>query len=709
MFYELQFRNAIVSDAIAFYDANITKNLIESDFFFRDAENNFVSVPDFLGLSTPCSFSAFIDRWAENVIIDQNQKNVRDISVLRETLLETYSEGKREYVINYWAENLDGKKLYLIHRFLLTRNELGDICVLSIIKDYTRLKEIDDENLKTELEQYAYTDPVTGGYNYIRFKEKLKDYDTSGSIICLDIHSFKTINSICGVTRGDEVIKNIWECILLSIETERGDLAAHINADHFIIFLPTADENSIVRKMRNITVALMVISVDLDVPQIQPYFGVSRWSPEKKIEMAYNEAITAKHNAKYQHEMDYAFFNEEDVNRLIYEKSLVDSFEDALLKKEFNIWFQPKYTPKTKRIVGAEALVRWIKDDGSIIRPNDFIMLFERNNIIRKLDEYIFRNVCIYQKHWLNQGKNIVPVSVNLSRASLYYKGVADQYKRITEVVGIDPKWVPIEITESAAVAEECVKEAIDRFHALGFSLHMDDFGTGYSSLASLNMLHFDTMKLDKSLVDFIGQFDGNRLIEHTISLAKELGIQVTAEGVETEAQVKFLRNIGCDNIQGFFYSKPVPSAKYEELLDREVFENCEEKVNPVEEHINEFNHGFTKPVLYSFVVNLTQDRVSDLTEHLDWSLETSLKPESYSHAVKLLAETHLCASDRERFYKNFSRNNILDSFGGIEETKIVEYVRGIKGKLCRMRSVLHTFRVEESDEVWLYIKIFSL
>ena len=104
--------------------------------------------------------------------------------------------------------------------------------------------------------------------------------------------------------------------------------------------------------------------------------------------MSYNEAITAKHNAKNQQDIDYAFFNEEDINRLVHEKELIDSFENAILKKEFNVWFQPKYTPKTKRIVGAEALVRWIKEDGTIIRPSDFIMLFERNNIIRKLDEH---------------------------------------------------------------------------------------------------------------------------------------------------------------------------------------------------------------------------------------------------------------------------------------------------------------------------------
>lgn len=712
LFYETQFRNAIVSDAVSFYDVNVSKDLIENDFFFRDDKNNFVSVPEYLGLSAPCKFSDFVYRWSKTMIPDLTQKPLRNILNLRDTLLEIYEEGRRELVIDYWAEIAKGRKIFFNQRFLLTKNEAGEIYALSIVKDNTKLRESDDELIKKELEKYAYSDPLTHGYNYIKFKEKLKEQGIPGSIICLDIHSFKAINSICGVTRGDDVIKNIWECILLSIDKDKGDLAAHINADHYIIFIPTTDEEKIIEKLKDISVMLMIISIDLDLPQIKPYFGISKWSPGKKIEMSYNEAITAKHNAKNQQDIDYAFFNEEDINRLVHEKELIDSFENAILKKEFNVWFQPKYTPKTKRIVGAEALVRWIKEDGTIIRPSDFIMLFERNNIIRKLDEHIFRNVCIFQKHWLDSGKRIVPISVNLSRASLYYKGVADQYKRITEVIGIEPKWVPIEITESAAIAEESVKDAIDKFHALGFSLHMDDFGTGYSSLASLNMLHFDTMKLDKSLVDFIGEFDGNRLIEHTISLAQELGIQVTAEGVENERQVQFLKNIGCDNIQGFFYSKPVPAETFEKLLEMEILDSAQESANEpglIEEHISEFNHGFNKPVLYTLMINLTEDKITDFTENGDWCIETSLDPSCYSDAIKSLANDLVYEGDREKFLKTLDRGRLLDSFGGVEDTTVIEYRRRMKEDFCKMRGIVHTFKVAGSECVWLYIKIFCL
>ncbi len=310
LFYESQFRNAILSDAVSFYDANITKDSIENEFFFRDEENDFISIPDFIGFSTPCKFSDFIERWCYAMVPDMSQKALRDIPNLRQTLLKVFEEGKREYVLNYWGESVSGKKVYFNHQFLLTKNELDEVCALSIIKDYTQMHAIDDEYMHSELELLAYQDPITQGYNYIKFKEKLKEDGRPGSIICLDIHSFKIINSICGVSKGDEVIKNIWDALIISLDMDKGDLAAHINADHFIIFLPTTDKDVIVHKLKNLSLSLIVISVDLDIPQLQPYFGVSRWDAGKKIEMAYSEAITAKHNAKQQQNVDYAFFDE---------------------------------------------------------------------------------------------------------------------------------------------------------------------------------------------------------------------------------------------------------------------------------------------------------------------------------------------------------------------------------------------------------------
>lgn len=713
LFYESQFRNAIVADAVSFFDANITKDLIESDFFFRDNQNSFVSVPEYLGITPPCRFSEFTKSWFDIMVPNLNQKVLRDVSVLRETLLDVYKKGKREYVLNYWAEDIEGNRIFYNHRFLLTCNECGDVCALSIIKDSTKLHELDAEGLENELEQYAFFDPITNGYNYIKFKSKIAEQNLPGFIVSLDIHSFKIINSICGITKGDEVIKYIWDCILTVIDLDKNDLAAHINADHYIIFIPSDKQEDVVRKLKALSLSLLIISVDLDVPEIHPYYGISRWTPDKKIEMAYSEAITAKHNAKYLQSSNYAFFNEEDTLRLIHEKKVLDSFETALAKKQFEIWFQPKFSPKNKKLVGAEALVRWILDDGTMVKPDEFIPIFERNNMIRALDEYIFRNVCQQQKRWLDEGKHVIPVSVNLSRASLYYKGIAEQYQRITEISEIKTELVPIEITESATVANEEVKAVIERFHKCGFSIHMDDFGSGYSSLASLNLMHFDTIKLDKSLIDFIGEFGGNRLIEHTISLAKEMGIMITAEGVENESQVKFLKNIGCDSIQGYFYSKPVPAAKFAEVLDNADSMQVETKVSMVEEHLYNFNQNYYKPAIFSFVINLTKDEVADYTEHLDWGNVPDVDLKKYSKTIEAILSEQIVDEYKDAFREFLFPENIKKDvekgIPGNEKTSVGEFIRKVNDNVTRVRVVRNTFKVGNSDDLWMYLKVYNL
>ena len=707
LYHEAQYRTSLLSTATSFYDANITKDLIESDFFFKNRKTGeLISVPEYVGLSIPCKFSEFVKRWVEKVTFNTTKSELGDIDHINSTLIESYNSGKRDYVMNYWMESSDNSRLYINQRFLLTKNEDGDICTLAIVKDYTD-KVSNDFAVKQEmLEQYAYFDQITKGYNYIKFKEKLRKVATDGSIICLDIHNFKIVNSICGISRGDQVIKEIWNKIFQMIDVSAGNLAAHVNADHFIIFLNTKDNQTIVRTLKNISLSLSLISAEMSVPQIRPYFGVSSWHTNKKIEQSYNEAIIAKHKAKEQQNSDYAFFNEEDTMRTIRDKKMTDSFEDALARKEFKLWFQPKYNPITKKLVGAEALVRWYTPDGAIIQPGDFIPLFEKSNLIRQLDEYIFRNLCLILSGWQRAGKNIVPISVNLSRASLYYKEIVNLYKNIVEKIGLDKKFVPIEITETAAITNRQIKEIADDFHAAGFTLQMDDFGSGYSSLASLNTMHFETLKLDKSLIDFIGNFGGDRLIEHTICLAKELGMYVTAEGVEKEDQVNFLKHTGCDSIQGFYYSKPIPKNEFEIILDTLEQETIATEMDHLTEHIRNFNQSFIRGPLYSFTVNLTKDNFIT-TNGLDkWKENTGIDTNNYSEALEIVAENFITEPYKKAFLSFMDRNKLIANFCGIEETRILNYDKQLKGQTDKIRMIYHIFKIEDSDDIWAYINL---
>lgn len=415
------------------------------------------------------------------------------------------------------------------------------------------------------LEQLAYVDELTGGDNYTCFKEKIaKVNPASGCIITMDIGDFRIINNICGEKTGDQLLVNIWD--IISKEVSEVELAAHMNADQFVMYLNTTDEAMIVDRVRNLTDEMHLLVEVLNVPHVMPYFGICVLDGSESLEKAYSRASQAKNSVKSRRDMNYEFYDDKVFQQAIDNKQLEDSFEGAIAREEFEVWYQPKYDTMDGRIVGAEALVRWRKD-GELIPPFKFIPLFERNGMIATLDEYVFRNVCRQQKAWMEEGKSLIPVSINISRASLFFSGIANRYEEILKSFDLAPQYVQLEITESATLENDDITSLMNKFHDTGFRLLLDDFGSGYSSLATLNTMNFDILKLDKSLIDYIGNNNGEELLRHTVELAKHLGLNITAEGVETQEQVHFLQEVKCDDIQGYYFSKPLPQAEFERLL----------------------------------------------------------------------------------------------------------------------------------------------
>ena len=333
------------------------------------------------------------------------------------------------------------------------------------------------------------------------------------------------------------------------------------------MFLSADTREELLERIHAISTQITTLPEQLNTIQVQPYFGIYQNSNLGNPEECYTRAVQAKKLAKSDTTKNWAFFDEVDVNKLADEKQLSESFEKAIHDCEFEVWYQPKYYPSDRTIAGAEALVRWRKPDGSLIPPYRFIPLFERNGMIVTLDEYVFRAVCKQQKQWLSEGRSLFPISVNVSRASLHYDNIVQRYTDIINEYGIHPEFLPLEVTESATINNAQIQGIMADFRKAGFPLYLDDFGVGYSSLATLSLMLFDTLKLDKSLVDFIGDSNGEKLIHYTVKLAKSLGMKIIAEGVEEEKQVSFLQDIRCDEIQGYFFSKPLPLGKFEDLL----------------------------------------------------------------------------------------------------------------------------------------------
>ena len=229
------------------------------------------------------------------------------------------------------------------------------------------------------------------------------------------------------------------------------------------------------------------------------------------------------------------------------------------------MFYQPKYDPESKKLKGAEALVRWMNPKYGLISPGRFIPIFENNGFITKLDHYMLRHVAGDQRRWLDSGYKCVPVSVNVSRAHFIEDDLAEQVRGIVDEAGTPHELIEIELTESAFFDDKkALINTICKLKEYGFAVSMDDFGSGYSSLNSLKELPLDILKLD---AEFFRNDDGTGrgqiIVEEAIRLAKKLNMQTVAEGVETVDQVRFLAEHGCDMIQGYIFDKPMPKDEY--------------------------------------------------------------------------------------------------------------------------------------------------
>ena len=416
---------------------------------------------------------------------------------------------------------------------------------------------------RKELEEIAYTDRLTGGTNATKFKELVVSEEREGTLVSMDIHNFKVVNIACGSVAGDAVLRRVWDIVNEHVGAEGH--AAHVGGDQYVIWIPSQDRRRVFELAGSLSRRIAAVAAKLNTPPLEARFGAFSWKPGDDIERAQASAVLAKRMLSGNAERHIGFYDDVDVERMSAESEMEDAFEHAILCHEFEAWLQPKVSVETGELAGAEALVRWRREDGSLVPPGVFVPLFERNGMVSTLDEFIFKTVCKQQAAWSAQGRKVVPVSVNLSRASMYARGVVERYVDIAQYEGIAPSLVPIEVTETTAVSDKALGDVAAAFCGQGFCLHMDDFGTGYSSLSSLTAMSFETLKLDRSLINQIGTKGGESLLRHTIELAHELGLCVVAEGVEEQSQVDDLRVLKCDQIQGYFYSKPLPISEFEE------------------------------------------------------------------------------------------------------------------------------------------------
>lgn len=433
---------------------------------------------------------------------------------------------------------------------------IGMLIIVKLIKDH-----------HNRLVSFAYEDPVTGGANYAKFFVEMQRHrKTKGYLVSMDIANFNYVSIVSGEGAGEKMIQETWDVISSFLHSE--EMAGHIRDERFILFLKETEEEALLTRMHHISEMIGQRAGAFHVHGIRAVYGISPVEEQEQLENVYSKARLAKEYALSQPGTEYAFYRDVDSDKMQYEKQLEEMFPQAIRNEEFEVWYQPKYDAKQAVIVGSEALVRWRTADGEMVSPGRFIPLFERNGMIMKLDEYMFRCVCRQQRQWLDEGRTVYPVSVNISRASLYRRNVEKHYCDILEEYNVPPHYIQIEVTESVMEANKEILGLLNRFRQMGIKILMDDFGTGYSSLAALSTQCFDTLKLDKTLIDHIGSRDGETILYHVIRMGQQMGLHITAEGVERKNQLDFLKNLDCDDIQGFYFAKPMPVAEYEKLME---------------------------------------------------------------------------------------------------------------------------------------------
>lgn len=409
-------------------------------------------------------------------------------------------------------------------------------------------------------------DELTGLYTRQAFYHHARTFthfmtEEKFNVVILDVSDFKLINGTYGTKKGNEVLVYLSNAFRYYV---KNGLLTRYEGDQLLGLFHSKVKMDVERINRNIN----KIAEEAPIPNIRIKVGIYEdVDTNLSIPVICDRALMAEKSISKDFKTNVAFYTDEMNQKQLVQRQMENDFKSAIANREFKVYYQPKYDVNTENIVGAEALVRWQKPDGTLISPGAFIPLFESDGLVVHLDEYVFENVCQFQKERMENKLPMVPISVNLSRASIHFNDVVEHYVDIVNQKQIPFECVPIELTESATLYSEKILEITDQLVNAGFTLHMDDFGSGYSSLTSLNELNFSTVKLDKSLINYIDQARGKKIVQQAIDLGHGLDMKVVAEGVESKEQRDCLKEMHCDMIQGFYYSKPLKQEDFIEKL----------------------------------------------------------------------------------------------------------------------------------------------
>ena len=442
-----------------------------------------------------------------------------------------------------------------------------------VIKERIRrsIKLAEENKLITAVEN----DSVTSLYNKEFFYQYAKDMDTFHSDMQTDtavinVNRFHLVNELYGRQAGNGLLRAIADSLTKLLRKIMG-LACRCDSDTFFLYIAHQEDYD-----KCISELLNSISKLSGLSNISVRIGIyENCSKELSLEQRIDHAMLACNNCRSTYNSSFAFFDDKLREKEIFYEKLVHSTDDALDEKQFIVYYQPKFNIKGDKPVlsSAEALIRWKHPEHGMISPGVFIPLFEKNGLIQKIDHYVWREAAARIAEWKKSFGITLPVSVNVSRVDLFDPELEARLLALTEENGISPGDLMLEITESAYSDDDSgIISVINKLREDGFTIEMDDFGSGYSSLNMLTSMPIDILKLDMGFVRKMCSSETDRqMVGIILEIAKFLYVPVIAEGVEDEQQYRTLKNMGCDLIQGFYFSKPLPPEDFENVISKSL------------------------------------------------------------------------------------------------------------------------------------------
>lgn len=466
--------------------------------------------------------------------------------------------------------------------------------------------------MKHMVEHDALTDLYNRAFLFSTIRQMLYKHERHEFVfIRIDIKRFRLFNTFLGESEGDKLLKFVANIVRQNAQNFMHFAYGRIEADVFGACVTKEDD-----QINNFVNELVInLSDYMESFIVEPSVGIVEITDKTiPVEVLYLRASQAVKKCKDKYKEYVSYYDKNMDDDLVMEQEIINEMQSALENEQFHVYLQPKYNLEDNLPYGAEALVRWFHPTKGVISPGVFIPVFERNGFIGKLDLFMWESVCKLLRRWTDEGLNPAPISVNMSRCDIYNTKVVDVLVDLVNKYQIPPRLLNLEVTESAYMDNPMIiKETVDRLHKAGFLVMMDDFGSGYSSLNTLKDIDVDYLKVDmKFLSSDIKDLRSQIILTSILRMSSWLEMPSVVEGVETGHQCDFLKSIGCNYVQGYYFARPMPVEKYEKLIKAgqsrsktEDNNNHQEMVNLVWSNTREvemFMNKFPVPVaIYEF------------------------------------------------------------------------------------------------------------